>query len=507
LPAGRFSLTATKPGWVTSYYGARDPWAPPGVPVSLAAGERRSDLRIVMAPGAAIDGRVTDDRGRPETGVYVLALQVRRAGGEETLASVPGAHMGRTDDRGVYRIYGLPPGEFFVAAGTPSVGGVVSETTAEDVRWASDQAAGPAAAPRPPVTPAVGRLTAFYPTGADSETATPLDLAIGEDRPGIDVVRAFVRTSRVRGDVVLPDGTPAAGARVALAPLPYGRRALSMSDSAVGLIGPAGAATTVAAADGAFVIDGLLPGAYQLLVETPHTAATETVSVVGGDVGGLSIRLRPRVSLRGRVIFESHDVRPPANLQDVSLRLTGQSALGTWTAGDRADVHADGSFELLDLVPGGYQMEASAPAIAGSGTWFARSAIVKGRNILDASVEFEAGEDLHGVEIVFTDRAGEISGTLTDAAGHPVTDLTLLLFPSDPSGWKGDARTTRLTRPDAAGRYLLQALPAGEYYLAALLTPDKADVADPTFLGRVAAVAVKFQLGDGEHRTQDLQLR
>ena len=72
------------------------------------------DVEVVLAPGGAVTGTIVDSAGEPFQGVLVQALRVREDNGRmvASLASVPRL----TDNRGRYRLFGLPPGAYLIAA-------------------------------------------------------------------------------------------------------------------------------------------------------------------------------------------------------------------------------------------------------------------------------------------------------------------------------------------------------------------------------------------------------
>src|SRR5262245_6996603 len=105
LPAGSYTLSAIKPGYVQTFYGSRQPGRGPGVPVAVADGQRAT-LTLTIAPGAVITGTILDVRGLPAPNVPVAAVGLGSRGAG--LAPTRGV----TDDRGMYRLFGLAPGDY-----------------------------------------------------------------------------------------------------------------------------------------------------------------------------------------------------------------------------------------------------------------------------------------------------------------------------------------------------------------------------------------------------------
>src|SRR5262245_33305191 len=67
-----------------------------------------ANVTITMIKGGAITGRVTNTTGEPLIGVQINAAMIRDAEGNPVRGG--GGRPRFTDDRGVYRIYGLQPG-------------------------------------------------------------------------------------------------------------------------------------------------------------------------------------------------------------------------------------------------------------------------------------------------------------------------------------------------------------------------------------------------------------
>jgi hypothetical protein len=107
------------------------------------------------------------------------------------------------------------------------------------------------------------------------------------------------------------------------------------------------------------------------------------------------------------------------------------------------------------------------------------------------------------VTVVFSDRLTEVNGTLKDSNGAPVTEYTMLAFPTDQALWGPQSRHILTTRPDQNGQYQLRGLPSGDYYLAAIDPSQPGEWFEPAYLSAHQASAVRVSLRDGEVKTQD----
>ncbi len=116
LPAGRYSISATKSGYVTGQYGQRRP-TEPGTPIEIADGMAADKLNFTLARGGVIAGHVLDDNGEPIAGVQVAAMRYGFQGGTRRLIG-SGSEGGndRTDDQGGFRLFGLTPGDYYISA-------------------------------------------------------------------------------------------------------------------------------------------------------------------------------------------------------------------------------------------------------------------------------------------------------------------------------------------------------------------------------------------------------
>lgn len=506
LPAGRYQLSATKPAYVAAAYGARRP-GQPGVPLQINAGQIVDDVRVAMTRGAVVTGVLRDDAGQPVRNTRVAVYRVPRPGKPPNLAL---ADIAMSDDRGAYRVFGLAPGTYVVSSTRPSggrIGDVVALSSAEIDRALRDlqqRTASPAAAASITAAPpdAYAFAPIFYPGTSVASSATPLVLTAGEERSGIDFAVPFIRIAKIHGSVTYPAGPPPV---VQFAIRTDGLRVTSLQ-SAVPVFN-----SVVEPPGRTFTYTNVAPGRYVIAVRTRSgdaLYARTDVDVGGADVTGLSLQLRPTITLRGRVVFDGRSPTPtaPATIGITAAADAGGGASGRTQLGDfhipPITAAADGTFTLPYIIPDAYRLTATVPA---SG-WFLRSAIVNGRDVLDHGLDIAADGDIAGAVLTFSDRQSTLSGALVGAAGQAAQPYFIAVFPANRAMWRPDSRRIRWARAGTDGRWTIAGLPAGDYLIAAVVDLDPDDLGDATFLDGLLLGAVKTTLGEGEQKTQDLRV-
>ncbi|HKW00755.1 MAG TPA: carboxypeptidase-like regulatory domain-containing protein [Vicinamibacterales bacterium] len=529
LPAGKYTLSGARPAYVNAYYGARQSWRGPASPIVLADGQQLT-VAMRMTHGAVVAGTLFDSLGRPQPNARVMAVQFRMVAGERQVqVQLAGNFNGQTDDRGTYRIYGLPPGEYAIAAsiqGNPDL----RQITPAEIQWAQQQIqrggqATPGGAspwlggPPPAPGPSIGYAPMFYPGTADPGAAALVTLGRGEVREGVDFPMQFVATSHIDGTIVDADGRPATAAILNL-----------IAKRSIPLLMPMGGNSSRTDNSGKFSFAGVLPGDYTLVARAqtgpapargggpsarPMLWAQQDLSVAGGDLNGLSLRLQPGLSISGRVAFDG-TAAPPPDLTRIRVSLGPAQNGGTSVLLGDPQMNADGTFTFQGATPGRYRVGASVPqgpgavavgatAVAPAPTWWLKSVVYNGVDTLDSALEI-SNADLSGIVITFTDRPTNLSGRLIDAAGRAATDYWVVAFPSTRELWAPNSRRIRTARPDIEGEFEIAGLPPGDYGLVALTDLDQADLSDPAFLEQLAAASVKIALADGEKKKQDLKL-
>jgi protocatechuate 3,4-dioxygenase beta subunit len=522
LPAGSYLLSVVKTGFVASFHGSSHPGRGPGTPIAVADGQR-IDVTLKILAGAAITGVITDGQGNPVAGITVVAGDTRPVAG--TVMS-PG--RATSDDRGVYRVFGLAPGEYLVSAmprllpalegrGGPSTGGAVQVVTSAEVNWARNTAAGTTTSAAPPAGPVVAYAPTFYPGTTNASSAIPVRVATAEERADVSFALRIVPMSRISGTLVDVNGQPITTATVTLHPRRGERPSAADALALTGAL-PLPRANVSAAG---FAFTGVAPGEYTLVARTgsgqrgarPPAGASEPVTlwnvtdlvVEGSDRHDLALRLLPGLALSGTIVFEGATATPAAAVGGIDVTLAGLNPIPGVTT-PRAVVSPDGSFRFASIPPGSYVLRASAAAAAAA-QWTLESAMLDERDIADRPLAAGAsGEERAGLVATLTDRAAEIAGRAIDASGQPATRYPIVVFTTDKSLWLPNARRVRVAQPATDGSFAIDGLPAGEYAIAAAVEVPIADLADPAFLSQLLAASFRITLAAGEKRRQDLKI-
>jgi hypothetical protein len=474
LPEGRYTLTASKIGFVTLAYGQRRPLQA-GTPLQLGTGGDLRGIEIRLPRGSAISGHILDDTGEPMPGVSVRVLTYRYAQGIRQLVQ---AGSGQTDDRGEYRVWGLNPGEYYVSASAqnPNIEGR-GAAPGDD----------PAAASYAPT---------YYPGVAAPTEARPISLGLGAEISAIDFNVLLLRTARVSGRVTNPDGSAARGNVQLVAD---GQRPSGRGGS------PLGTYNGRVGADGRFAIVNVPPGRYTVhargeVARVPQFAS-QPLLVADGDVSDVFLALAPPAVLSGIVMLEPAD--PAARQLLTQFQVTAPAAgIETPFPAGNARVDRDGNF-TLDGIAAGSHLIRSAQTPRG---WALKSVLIEGRDVIDSPLELQSGQTISDITLVFTNRLSEVNGTVTDRQGAALTNLTVLAFPQDASLWRPQARQIVTARPDQNGRFQMRGLPPGQYYVAAIDPIEQGEWFDPLLLEQHRIGAARLTLLEGEVKTENLTL-
>ena len=545
---GNYLLVAFKPGYVRTYYGSKTPGRGPGVAVAVLEGKTVPELRLKVPRGAVISGTVRGVNGRPAANQMVQVISpnaLKNLSLEELSESTSTTAV--TDDRGIYRVYGLAPGSYIVSVASAGMREEFRQVTAEQVQWASGlSASGTLAAasepPPPPPSPPSSFSTVFYPGTAVSADAQPVVVQAGQERLGVDFGITLVPTAEIRGRLVDDQGRPQPNQSVSL-------RAPASTPMGLEFIESIGSGSGRTGQDGTFTLTAVKPGRYTLsaraTIKAPNEPAStpqanamgealamfgmggthwasEEVTVAGRDVTDLTLVLKPSLTITGKVIYEASTLKAPEDMTTVRLAVTSVSnepmsavttMLQSMFGGSSVTVAADGTFVAKGLSPGQYRimtaggiLAALAPTETRADGWTLKSVMAGGRDVADTGLEVK--DNVSNVTVTFTDRPSELTGTVFDQAGRVTPEFPIVVFSIDKTYWVGGSRRVTQARPASDGTFKVMGLPAGEYFVCAVTAVEQSELADPSFLEQLAASSykIKITIRAGEKTVQDLKL-
>jgi uncharacterized protein (DUF2141 family) len=500
LEAGRYAVKALKDAYVPTAYGATRPNGP-GTGITLRDGENAS-VTIRLSRGAVITGIVTDEQGQPAPDILVQAFtrELDPHTGERRLRpqGLGASRSNISDDRGLYRIYGLPAGEYVigtvVSSPTPNP---LQQSSAEDVRAALAQVKGQSldgqtAGTSRNVTP----VPVYYPGTTSAARAEGVVVRQGEERSGIDLRAQYATAATISGTVAnLAEGAHAA---------------VTLERKGENLLGVR--RTNHVVGEGRFIHPNIEPGSYVLLATSLVEArpggaplrqfAMAEVDVDGQDVDGVILTLQPALRLAGR--FEFEGTPPAADALPRSARAPQMYLGGSMPIQPSPLEIEDGwRFRIDGLVPGLLTPATILPGVrAPLGRWWVKSAVANGRDLLDAPLELR--ESLSEVVVTLTERPSELAGTVIDNRGNPAARTWVVAFSTAPQFWFVHSRRVAAVQADASGRYSLRNLPPGNYLVAASDDLERNEWFDSSVLERLASRATRIAIGERDTKTVDL---
>ena len=445
LPLGAWKVTASKTGYITWQFGQRRPFETPP-PIVLSQGRERLAIDFSIPRASAISGRVYDELGEPVSTARVMAYRARMAQGRRHLQPVGRGDL--TDDTGAFRIYGLAPGQYYVAASlrVAPAGSVVDTTYA------------------PTYFPGTGNLA----------EAQRLTLEVGGEATA-EFQLLPLRRLRVAGTVFTSGGAPAS----ALLNL--------VSDAAeLGVPLGLGGATRP---DGTFTLPDVPPGRYTLYASLrggePEESVEMPLTVGFDDVIGLTLVTAGAATIRGTIAVDGGATRPVPGGVGVtarSARLGGPMTAGTVNGG---------TFEIA-APSGPFRLEVHGLPE----DWAVKGVEIAGVDAADAPIDLRGQQNVTA-RVVLTDRVTEVRGTIPGVGAHSV-----VVFPQDAGKWEFASRYIRTARVDADGGFRILGLPPGGPYLAVAVDYlEEGEGDDPDFLSSVSGRATVLSLAEGERRT------
>jgi len=469
LPLGRYTVQAQREGFFSWPGGQALPFPVERIDIDSLQTHR---ITIDLTPGATIAGRITDPQGNALAGVKVSATSLQYDAGRRVFSA--GSVPKTTDDRGEYRIFWLPPGEYYIRAEHPNGNGNLARRS-------------------------------YYPGTLDSTAAVPLTIRGGETLDGMSFALPVANDITVSGRVDVGGGpTPSAGVVRTFYLLPRdGRPTELFPPEFTNTIRAQGGQPTL---DFAIQVRGMAPGSYDLAPffidgTTFYTGRTRI------DIGdrnlenvaayvGRNIEVTGRVTVKENLAYDRWKaIRIHLRSRDVPVPLTARSGTATF--------QADGTFSIPDVVEGRYQIYLGAAAGTIPGDLYI-AALRQGGSDLQDEGTIEVRPGMQPIEITLATGAGKVEGFVESGLGGIPARADVVLVPA--FARRRNIMYYDRTTIDAKGRFTFSGIAPGEYKVFAF--EQLADDAEqnPEFLARYDTLGQEVTVASGITREMRIRL-
>jgi hypothetical protein len=478
--------------------------------VTVAASEA-AKVALELTPSSVISGQVLDAKGQPVVNGSIEALRISYANGVKGLSAPIAGPRGRgnvTNDRGEYRLFGLPPGDYYLASSPPAPGSRGGDTSPD----------------RREVL-----VRTFYPATINIAEAQIVTLRGGQDLTGMHIRRQMAPVITISGQVIndLPKATEVTARRGAgdatvarIQIVPSNKNAIV--DPSVSMF--ANAALT-APNSGRFEYRGALaPGTYDLFadIDDPmgygpapspqkRSYGRARVTLDGGDLRGITIAVRRGVEVKGRVTLEGK-AEGTAGMQvmlqpdDNSTRISVLSSTGR----NQHAIAPDGSFAIPFVPSARYRFQlgtirgTSDPLVFTPLTdSYIADVLENGVSIYESGLS--VGDQPPGrIEIRLKRDGGSIEGSVTDADGKPVLGATVILAPA--SQRREIVALYKSATSVRSGRFVISNIAPGDYRLLALQALESRAYEVPEFLDRYDDRAQRITVAGGGRLQAQLRI-
>jgi Carboxypeptidase regulatory-like domain len=455
LGPGLYRVSANVPGYVIDSL----PAASDDFPRFYHEGD---DVTITLIKGGVITGKVTTAAGEPVVAVSVRAFRIRNEAGKALQSGFP-VRERATDDRGTYRVYGLPPGTYVVSAGgSPRIGPIA-------IGGHDNEA---------PV----------YAPASTRDTAAEISVNSGEE------ANADIQYRADPGHSI--SGT--------MAGLPQTQ---SFSTGSVSLIDARGrspiASAPVTSIESGFVFFGVPDGEYEVsgsqFLSTQESFGTDAqrVKVAGADITGIKLTLFPLALIEGKVVLEkdprlncgkrretaAHETIVSARRFDPEKKSDGDKVapadgvpLLLTNAFAEAIPLTTGTFSLRNLRRGSYWIDLQAPAAG----WYTKSITIgnatsarsPGVNVPRDGITLKSSDHVTGLTVSLAEGGADLRGHVSKPEGEKLPPgLRVYLAPAERENADNALRFYE-GRIDNDGNFAINNLAPGRYWIIARPAPE-----------------------------------
>jgi len=464
---GRYVITVQRDGFLPLSAGRIGSYKMPPI-FTVSSGQTISSFVFTLTPSGVVSGKVKFDDAEPAVNV---AIQLYRSYYDRGSHGFATAASTRTDDRGEYRLHGLEPGTYYVAAlyqAPPHPAGA-EEQERKDANGN----------PLPDLSYAV----TFFPEAQKMSDAVPLKIAPGEEVAGIDIFLTLVHTVRVRGQVTgAIQGSVIASPSVTLR--------WNDTDNTASVTAPINVTLDK---NQNFEIQGVTAGPYLLMASGVEDGKTLTgrvpLNVGDADVANANIIIESESKWSGKVRVEGDDATLPPGLV---VSLQPRRAI---TSPTRAQVAESGEFTIPFVPDETYDLY----VINGPSNSYVKSVLMANAERLSQGLEASSGDAPPALDVVLGIQGGQVLGRAVTADPKVVASgATIALIPDPPAG---RVQAYQTTQADEYGNFLLQGLPPGKYLLVGWLDAPPCEVYNPNDFAACQAQGASVTIAEGEERS------
>jgi Carboxypeptidase regulatory-like domain len=440
LAAGRYYIRAFAPTFViTSDVAARGM----ARTVILDEGDTLEGVNFTMTRGAVITGRVTDSEGRPVIGEPVQLSRVD----DDNPQQVPSFYYYSndrfsTDDRGIYRIYGLAAGHYRVSVG-------------------SGKGEGDGAASLRGRRPFV---RTYYPNTTEGKEAKIVELSAGSEATGINItVGSLGEAFKADGRIVDAEtGQPLPGMRFS-----YG--STTREQKYIAGFGAGDRSNQ----KGEFHIENLSPGHYAAFLisegKSEWYGEPAIFEVVDADVSGIEIKVRRGASLSGVAVVEGtaeRSVRDKLGRLHLFINVDRQGLEVPMPSEPR--IAPDGSFHQTGLPAGRARINLWPPTFEG----LSLLRVERNGVVLNNGLELAAGEQVTGLRVVLVYGTAVVRGRVVTESGAVPEGIRMAVSAQRADEPEAQRRYGgQAFEVDERGRFLIEGLATGEYIMTLHVYP------------------------------------
>ena len=470
VPTGRYVITVQREGYLPLSAGRIGDYKMPPI-FSVSSGQTIDSFVFRMTPAGVVTGKVKFDDAEPAANI---AIQLYRSYYERGRHGYAAAASARTDDRGEYRVHGLEPGTYYVAAlyqAPPRPPGAEEQTR-------TDALGNP--------LPELRYAVTFFPQVQRMSDAVPVKIAPGDEVGGIDIFLTLVHTVRVRGHVLgAVKGEVIASPSVTLR--------MNDSDNTASVSAPV---NVIMGKDQSFEIEGVTAGPYLLMASGSGDGVALSgrvpINVGDADVGNADIAVGPASLWSGKVHIDDDDSALPT---DLTISLQPRRATASVA---KVKVSENGEFAVPFVPDEIYDLY----MLNGPENSYLKSVRIANSERLGQGLEASAGDPPPALDVRLSSQGGQVVGRAVTADPKVVASgANVVLIPAPAAG---RVQAYQTAHADEYGNFVLKGLPPGQYVLVAWLDSPPCDVYNPDDLAACQAQGASLSIEEAEQASIQL---